>query len=361
MNHLVFSDLHLHEHPLFTDVTMENENVFVDIALHSLNQMISYSRDHEIDTVSFLGDLLDSRYKTPIRLIVLLQEYLNHWMNSCPKIKNFFILRGTPSHDGEGKNFSSLLMRPIQKIITVSDTLIHDTGKEFLCYVPYYQKDKLKEDIKRLSEKIKGKPKYLFLHSGFKGSKVFDYEIKNDKDLLDISDVRDFKLTIAGHFHKYQQVARKIYHVGSPYRITFSEKEDGKGFIHLIDDEVRFEALNCPGMIEISIDTSDIEIHGTAVKGCFIKIKVIGNERKLSKFNYESIKQEFLSKGAYGVKFERINTDEKEEVKEIRIKKEDDLEKMVDRYLELVKPEIGDLNVPKLRRIAFRSLTEYER
>jgi hypothetical protein len=52
----------------------------------------------------------------------------------------------------------------------------------------------------------------------------------------------------AGHYHKAQRVFKNAWHVGSAYRVDFSEEEDAKVFIAYDNGKVTFVPFQVPKM-----------------------------------------------------------------------------------------------------------------
>ncbi len=348
MSTLIFSDLHYHDHSLFLGEPGE-ENPFVIIAKNVLKQIKEYvnrDRNKEIDTVYFLGDLVHSRSKLNVKHIHDLQGFFDGLMGrDYPS----FIMRGNPTHDGEGDHYVGNLLGFTANVIS-SPIVMADLH----FFLPYDRKENLLSTIKEW-EKVYRKDKhkkYLFMHYGLKGAKVLDYEFP-DEETLSQDDLKMFDCVLAGHFHRHQEVWKNAWHVGSPYRVSFAERDDPKGFMVLHNDgRVEFVELTIPGMEQIKITnkTNISNHHFPLANNSFLKIIVEGTDSFIKNFEYEEWKKEFPS--TLGIKFETIRIDDKKEVREVRIQKSDDPLEMVNKYLNFVKDQTEGLEIKKLKSIA---------
>ncbi len=344
---IIFSDLHYHDHPLFLGEPGEG-NPFVVIAKSVLKQINEYiNKDKKIDTIIFLGDLVHSRNKLNVKHINDLMDFFgyNNKINS-------YILRGNPTHDGEGDHYIGNLFGYVANII---DSPVMISNYFFL---PYDRKENLLKTIKeweKVYRKDKNK-KYLFMHYGLKGAKVLDYEFP-DEETLSQGDLKMFNCVIAGHFHKHQTTWDNAWHVGSPYRVSFAEKDDPKGFMILHDDgKVEFIELEVPDMMVLTIDGSDPKtiMHyqnpSYSKAGAFLKVIIKGTDSFIKNFDYEKCKKDHSL--ALGIKFETLRIDDEKEVREVRINKSDDPKNMVEKYLNFVKEQTEGLDIKKLKSIA---------
>ncbi len=343
MSTIVFSDLHYHNHSLFLGEPGQ-ENPFVVISKSVLKQINQYiNQNKEIDTIIFLGDLIHSRNKLDVKHINDLMNFFgyNNKINS-------YILRGNPTHDGEGEHYIGNLFGYVANIISSPSIMIPN-----YFFLPYDRKENLLKTIKGWEREYKANKhkKYLFMHYGLKGAKVLDYEFP-DEETLSKDDLKMFDGIFAGHYHKFQEVWKNAWHVGSPYRVSFAEKNDPKGFIVLHDNgTVEFVELNVPRMVQLALDKEPIK-EGEMPLGenYFLKILLKGTDSFIKNFDYEECKKLFTK--ALGIKFETIREEDEKEVREVRINKNDDPLKMIEKYLSFVKDQTEGLDMKKLKLIA---------
>ena len=335
MSYIVISDLHYHECPEFPTI---------DIANSVLQQVEDYILKNKIDKVFHLGDLYHSRIKMPVRTIKPLIDRFSEW---CERGIDIYLLKGNPMHDGDNDDYNGHLFPMANVIHKPSVYKIDEWGVYFL---PFASRESLMHQI-NLWRKESPYKKVLFVHYALQGASILDYEVQL-KDSLSKKDLSWFDMVFAGHYHKHQEVWKNAWHVGSPYRISFAERDDKKGFIHVDNDKVKFIELDVPKMIQLEINSNDFA-HKGEVKGSFIKIIINGTESFIRNFDYEGNKKDWLGLGALGVKFEIKRTDDIREVREARIKKEDTPEKMIDRYFEFTKDQNPNLDVKKLKHLAY--------
>ena len=342
MGVLIFSDIHYHDHPLFLGEPGQ-ENPFVVIAKSVFKQINNYiNKDKKIDTIIFLGDLVHSRNKLNVKHINDLMDFFG----SAGKNINSYILRGNPAHDGEGEHYIGNLLGYVASVI---DSPVMISNYFFL---PYDRKENLLKTIKeweKVYRKDKNK-KQLFMHYGLKGAKVLDYEFP-DEETLSQDDLKMFDCVLAGHFHRYQEVWKNAWHVGSPYRVSFAEKDDPKGFMVLHDNgKVEFVELVVPRMVQLAVDKEDNGKTKFNIGDCFLKIFVKGTDSFIKNFDYEHYKKIYPE--ARGIKFETERIDDEKEVREVRINKSDNPKIMVEKYLNFVKDQTEGLDIKKLKTIA---------
>jgi DNA repair exonuclease SbcCD nuclease subunit len=357
MNFIAFADLHFHEHPVFTEVQRDGENIFVSIALDCVKQIFDYAEKNEVGQVYHLGDLFHVRNRLPVKLINKLMRVFS----TIPEHVRLFLLRGTPAHDGEGENFNGNLFDRIPWIDSVSSgrpiiVMPGINGPTIVYGVPSMPREQMLESIRKFAdEKWKGM-KILLMHGAIEGAKVVDYESKDSEAILH-KDLKGFDFVFSGHYHANQQVAKNVWYVGSPYRISFAERDDEKVFLHFKDGEVKFVPLEVPGMVQYEFESMNL-LGKPDVEGCFVKVVVKGPESYLKAYDYEKKKTFFLGHGALGVRFERELVEDEKVVREVRIRKEDDPERMLDRYFDFMKEEgqIGDLDLETLKTFGLEAM-----
>lgn len=345
MNELIFSDLHFHEHSTYYET--KDPYVFVNIELDVLKQIEKYIWDQDIFNVFILGDLFNQK-DAPVWYISKLQGIFYSW-SKIRNLQNIVLLRGTPSHDGNGKNYLGNLFRCLPKVKVVTVPLVFESfipGNPVLM-IPSCPQRELIDALKQYP-----KPKILMMHDAIKGVKIADYQL-NIKEFIDVKHFNRFKYVFSGHIHKYQKLGKNIYYVGSPYRITFAEKNDPKGFIHLTNDGPEFIELEGPKMIEFDFG---IPWMPNQFKEKFVKL----NYKNEKKHVVNAVVENMLKAGALGVKTNKIYMkEEKEEKKIIRLKEKESPESMINKYIDLV--DIKDLDKRKILRIGKTAIREGEK
>jgi exonuclease SbcD len=221
-------------------------NVRVLDYLDTLDALIDFACEEDVDLVVFAGDAFHTNKPNPV--------YLNEFSKRILRLKEqcpLVLLVG--NHDGVKKNSSSAveIYNSLQvEGITVGSsmkTVIIDTkaGKVQVTTIPYPNKDEIEvlpEQLKSISKKIdKNLPSILLGHFSVRqaitGSESF-YAMKAiaDIDLEDIA-LPAYDYVALGHIHKHQDLStgRKdippTVYSGSIERVTFNEEHEEKGFV----------------------------------------------------------------------------------------------------------------------------------
>jgi len=345
---LAFSDLHFHEHPIFTEVQRNGENIFISIALDCLKQISDYDEKNNVNLKFHLGDLFHVRNRLPVKLI---KKLIDSFSNMDGLL---YLLRGTPTHDGEGENFNGNLFKGISSVNpVVGPSILWSDSSGIIYGVPSMSREEMLGAIKEFGNKKQRGMKILLMHGAIEGAKIMDYEPR-DSEVIGHKDLKGFDFVFAGHYHANQQVAKNIWYVGSPYRISFAERTDEKVFLHFKDGEVKFVPLKVPGMVQK--DMNDRKV--TEADGCFLKIVVKGTESVLKSYDYEGTKKFYLNHGALGIRFDRELVEDEKVVREVRIRKEDDPEAMLARYFDFMREEgqIGGLDQGILKTLGLEAM-----
>lgn len=195
-----------------------------------------YLEKNEINIVIHLGDVFDRRKFVNF---VTLKRSKEMFFDELKK-RNIFSYIIAGNHDCFYKNTNSInnielivqhyAMDNIHPIINHPE-LINIGGIDF-AMVPWICPENEKECIKF----IKQCPTDLcFGHFAINGFAMYQGHIEEhglSKDLFD-----KFDMVFSGHFH-HKSSNGKIYYLGNPYEITWSDYNDRKGF-HIFDTETR--------------------------------------------------------------------------------------------------------------------------
>jgi len=350
---LAFSDLHLQEKLEYGE--REGQNIFSWIAFNCLDQIFKYAVDYKIEDIFFLGDLFHSRSKVQVRLISKLIDIFTNWNLYGIKI---YLIKGTSSHDGDGEDYIGYLFKSLENVIILDNPCSFRFGKQYVIYViPSLDKDRMIWEISRFSDEISERKKILFIHGSVEGAKVMDYEV-TDLNSIAVDKFTSFHYVLAGHYHCHQKIGNNVYYVGSPYRVSFAEKDDVKGFIHFKNGKVSFISLQVPNMLEICLPASNYKDISYNFTDSFVKIIIEGSELECKNVDDMYIRKEVIKRGALGVKIEYVIQNDKEQVKQARMSKDMPISTMVEKYLDCIKSELGGLDVKKLKEVALSILQE---
>lgn len=339
MEGIIFSDLHYQEHPEFP---------FQDVADSVLKQIEDYINKNNINYTFHLGDLYNSRMKMPVRIITPL---INYFSKIASLNSQVFLLRGNQFHEGDKFDYNGHLFTS-NHLHAIDQPGVSNFNNASIFLLPYGPKDLLINQINIWKKKYSSngsKQKILMTHFGLEGATINDYEVPN-QETLSKKDLAWFDFVFAGHFHKHQEVWKNAWQVGSPYRVSFAEKDDKKGFIHFKDGKVKFIELDVPGMLVIE-NINNKKVWKKNIPGSFVKVILDEQYVDLKVFDKEKYKNDLWLLGAVGVKFEIKRKEDIKEVREVRIKKDDSPTKMLDRYLDFTKDSYKNLDLNKLKRI----------
>ena len=298
----------------------------------------------------------------PIRIICPIAKRFMKWFQGGADV---YLLKGNPMHEGEGVDYNGGMF-PVAVVIEQPEIIPFDDLKVGVSMVPFMRKDQIISWIKKTKDQRKSfRTNILMIHYALAGAKLQDYEVPL-KDALTHTDLVDFDFVFAGHYHSFQQPWTKAIHVGSPYRISFSERDWQKGFVHLkINNkgvfDINFVPLLVPNMKEFYIDQPDPVGKGLFeddVTNCFVKVVFHGTEGFMRTLqpNISNIKEHLITKGALGVSITKERTKDENEVREVRIQKSDTPEKMMDRYIQFTKDQTTALDQKRLRSIGILAL-----
>jgi len=252
MNLIILSDLHISEHQIFTN-SETGDNPSLAIISSVFDQVKEYADKFSVGHIIHTGDLFDTRNRVPIKLIRFAQEQLQKLFAS-----QVFLLRGTPFHDGEGDNYSGLVMDPLENVRVYDSPSLYETDlTPAMFFLPAGRKDDLLAQIKEWSgDKVyqKKKNRIIFGHAPLAGAKTLSYESPADES-LSCKDLKFWDFGFFGHYHSPVEVWKNFFQVGSPYKISFAERDDKKGFWHFHDGKIKFVPLIVPDMVEIHINS----------------------------------------------------------------------------------------------------------
>lgn len=202
MKRLIVGDLHFGVN--------EGNQKFLDYQKKSLEWIINLSKDPDIYSVDFLGDIFDNR---------------NHLSHSSIDLFNWFfdeigskvgiVIVGNhdcPYKNSNKNNSVSLLNQKYfladHEIIEVSDRV----------YVPWVNKEN-QEDFTIALKKTKAK--ICFGHFDISGFDMIK-GVTSKQDSISRDLLRKFDQVISGHYHNFSRKENVTY-VGSPYQIDFSD------------------------------------------------------------------------------------------------------------------------------------------
>lgn len=270
---LIFSDLHLHnKHPVA-------DSDFLQFGISAMRQIYQYALENDEKYIVHLGDTFHLKDRIPTSVWIAFFAELVKWEEDG--ITSFW-LKG--NHD-----FLNTLEALIAtgKAIPVTEPSIYHID-DYTCYfVPYH------DTFKPIS------CDFLFMHDFFIGYSILPNNSPSPIGIpIDIV-TSHAKLVLSGHIHKFQTIVEnKIYHVGSPYQVSFSEKEQQKFFCHIRDGKAEWIKFNCPNFKIITFDSKiPSDLSDTYVK-------VIYDSESITQSDLNIMRKQLINLGARSVKFE---------------------------------------------------------
>lgn len=276
---IIFSDTHLHaNHPVVGED-------FLNLGISALRQVREYAIENNEKHIVFLGDVFHLKDRIPVRVWNAFFEELSMWDEL--EIYSYFLMGNHDFH-----THSSIEAFQISKFATpiLDITELNIEGKRCV-FIPYHKYNLCRSDIQ-----LKGD--ILFVHDYFRGeSKLTDTIYSNDENDLPISITDNFEYTFAGHAHSVQRLVEEVYHIGSPYQVSFNEVGQKKYFIHLTDEKLLWNEFTFPEFKIVDMGSDE------DVNNCYVKLMYDCDvrEAKVKKLS-------LLERGALGVKAVKINT-----------------------------------------------------
>lgn len=208
-----------------------------DIAFHAYYRkfydfFIDYLIDNNITVVIQTGDLFDNRRFININSLKLVREYffdrlLKHNIKLHTIIGNHDIFHKNTVL----VNSPDLLFGDYSNITIhnrINTTKIDDIAIDFVPWICSENHDEIIEFIENSKSKLCVGHFELNNFCMYRGIPHLNGEF--DANLL-----KNYKLTISGHFH-HKSSFKNIHYVGTPYQLTWADYEDDRGF-HILDSD----------------------------------------------------------------------------------------------------------------------------
>lgn len=253
-------------------------------------QFFPYLKKHKITTVIHLGDIFDRRKQVNLNTLHNCRRYFFDPMYR-QKIK-FVSIVG--NHDTFFKNTNlvnspSLLLNDYANVEILYYPQERKFGDLNILLVPWICEDNAEESFMAMDET---EATVCFGHFEIQGFAMYRGMVNTDG--LPTKDFDKFDLVCSGHFH-HRSSSDKIFYLGSPYQMTWSDAEDARGF-HVFDTEtLLMEFVENEKRMFHKLeydDSSKVYIYDTSLKGCYVKLIVI-NKTDFAKFDeYVRVYQE---------------------------------------------------------------------
>jgi len=162
-------------------------------------------------------------------------------------------------------NHSSPRLRETGSIFRIFEHLphvhpIHEPGAHRIVLgdltvtaIPHSTTPTLADIVREVTPSKETKFNALVLHAGIVGSGVYRMDEFNEQDVPQAAISDGFDYTALGHYHRYTEVAPRIYYSGSTERLGFGEVAQAKGVLEvdLSTNRVEFWELKTRGMLDL--------------------------------------------------------------------------------------------------------------
>lgn len=255
MKILFFSDLHIHNTHRFSHITENGrtirENEHLSCA-YRINELVD---KYNVDKIVFGGDAIATVGDTlSTQCLDTLSEFIEIIQKKCiDKNIDFDILVGNHDLSSSTDSYGIHKLRPFKLWRNVN---VYDRPKlvgNFI-YMPYNSND---ETAQSFLEGIENKKdKIIFSHLEIKnidlGGNIYT------KKGVDIEILKQFKMTLQGHYHSGYNLAKNIIVSGSTQRLSFKDKGTARNNIILYDTDTnsyKRESFLCPDWLSFNDDT----------------------------------------------------------------------------------------------------------
>lgn len=310
------ADLHLgkHKHGILNVKT--GLDTSLESVLRCLDHLVYYCIKQEVKIVLINGDL--SKGKT------LSEEERSELYRRIKKLNDngiiVVILKG--NHDGNLNKTSSFNVRSL-KILDLKNVYVIDEPRLiilesfYIIAMPYIESvDTWIEQYRSIRKKVLGKKKKIIvaLHGNVEGVKGYHSEnlesdeppdiplsiFKNDEGILAVC---------CGHQHEHQVLLDKpyVFYSGSLDRVTYAEKDQAKGFVHLRyeDKKLRKKFVEVEAKKFIQIEIIGKKIPKLDYKDAIVRVIVDVKDSSVDLFDIDYIEQKIMDAGAQSVKVKR--------------------------------------------------------
>ena len=262
-----------------------------------VRQQIEISKELDINTNLFLGDMVVSRQSQELIVLRTIEDILDMFEEVGVDLIAIAGNHEKTNYDSEDSFLSPFKYHPALQLVEnyTLDGLNLD-GYAFH-FIPFFSEDVWLEKFKIVGETPSGARNYLISHIGLQGS------VNNDgskhESVIKPSMFKDFDKVFLGHFHQMHQISKNIFHIPSIRPANFGENND-KGVTVLYDDgsheliKLKFQEYHT---VKIDLtSTSKKEINELKKEHAGsennIRFKFIGDEstnKSISKEEFESV------------------------------------------------------------------------
>jgi len=188
----------------------ETDESFLEYQRKSLEWIIDYIEEQQIDCVDFLGDVFHNRSSISHKALELFNWFFK-------EIENRIGVIIVGNHDSHYKNTNKLnSIKLVGSRFERVDNHYLETDNQI--YVPWICKDNNDDILNTLKNSKKNYCLGHFKLSGFEMQKG----ILSRHETISLSLLEKFDLVISGHYHTYSKKDNIVY-LGTPYEMNFSD------------------------------------------------------------------------------------------------------------------------------------------
>lgn len=287
MRIVTFADLHLGVSAYGKIDATTNLNTRILNALKSLDEMIDYTIDNNIELVIAAGDM----YKNSSVSSNIQTEFNKRMKRLIDNNIKVLMLDGNHDVDKMDTKKSPMVVYDDLGVSNVVQTRFHkeemvtiDGETVKFVFLPTYHTAQEIEDIVN-NTKYTGNPIVYIFHSTIKGANLNDWNIAEKETYVDadIFKKKGVAAVVMGHLHKHQIMLKKpmVYYTGSLQRVDFSEEKQEKGFVVLDvhpDSSVDYEFIEIESQ---KFFTLDINLIGESNETEYICKQLDKNKKKI--------------------------------------------------------------------------------
>lgn len=291
-------DFHLKTTDKYGKLNSEGVNTRLLDRLAHIKKSVDYTIKYSIPYWICLGDVFD-KINPPEFLRKAFFEIITPLIKNRIKIK---IVIG--NHDTDYKIHSfmadaellSVLKEDIIQIISEPTKMVLD---EVDClFLPFNTDENISAEL------AKAKGVIVFGHFGVDGALVSGNEYVLSKGVKQ-STLEIPRFSYLAHYHKPQKTSKWMY-LGSIAKVDFGERNDKKGFVHLIagPDNIKHKFIDVKDRIFLQheiIESDDPEfkklLTWSDIEGYIVKLIFIGEEDWYLRFNMSEIRSKILKTG----------------------------------------------------------------
>jgi len=229
---MVFSDLHIHPH--------SGSHERIEQSMQALDWILEQYMSHQCDSLFFLGDWSH----VPLHTHNLVISRTNEWLQKVEKLGiPLYVIVGNhdapcgshPEHGLPYMNNHAHVIDQKDQAVSIkagnTNAIIHMIGWH--------------NDLKEINVYDQGNGCHILLaHASIVGASMYTENVSEGlgTDYL----TSKFSLTLCGHIHKHQEVADKVFHVGSLTTTKFGEDgPHGAMIFEVTQDAVQGTSVSC--------------------------------------------------------------------------------------------------------------------